>query len=123
MKFLLDVHIAAAIGRVLADKGHDVVSASAAHADWTDARLLQLAVDEDRVIVTEDRDFSNLIYRDDAAMPPAVLYLRCGPAEQLAMVERVLLVVANTTIHGHMVVIRRSSIRHRRLPQKSIDNG
>ena len=116
MKFLLDVHVAASMGRALADRGHDVLRASEAHADWSDAQLLRLAADEDRIIITEDRDFSNLIYRDKALLPPAVLYLRCGPAEQPAMVERVLLVVANTTIRGHMVVIRRTSIRHRPLP-------
>ncbi|HEX9965005.1 MAG TPA: DUF5615 family PIN-like protein [Allosphingosinicella sp.] len=62
MRFLLDVHIANAIARALEAEGHDVVRAAVAHATWSDPDLLTLAVREDRIIVTEDSDFSDLIY-------------------------------------------------------------
>ncbi len=123
MRFLLDVHIATSIARVLTDSGHDVVRASDRYADWSDVLLLDLAVREDRVMITEDRDFSDLIYRDGAAPPPAILYLRFDPTSQPRMAERVLLVLENTIIDGHMVVIQRTSVRSRPLPGESNDNG
>ena len=110
--------MAASVGRALIQQGHDVLSAVDAHADWEDADLLSLAVMEGRILVTEDRDFSDMIYRDAAASPPAVIYLRCGAADQPAMAERLLLVLANTTIDGHMVVMQRTNVRHRPLPEK-----
>ena len=123
MRFLLDVHIASRIGRALTQHGHDVLSAVVAHATWSDADLLALAVTDDRVIVTEDRDFSDLIFRDTAPPPPAVIYLRFGVADQPGMVERLLLVLANTTIDNHMIVIRRTSVRSRVLPEKQARHG
>ena len=123
MKFLLDVHIAASIGRALGAWGHDVVRASDGYADWSDTALLDLARRDRRVVVTEDRDFSDLVYRHGVEPPPSILYLRFSPAEQPAMVERVLLVLANTPIEGNMVVIQPTSVRLRPLPQKSNDNG
>ncbi len=122
MRFLLDVHIAASIGRLLAAEGHDVLSAADAHAGWSDRQLLELAIREDRILVTEDRDFSDLVYRDGHNPPRAILYLRYGPADQPDMADRVKLVLVNTVIDGHMVVIQRTSVRHRPLPESN-DNG
>ena len=123
MWFLLDVYIGSCIGRALSQHGHDVLSAVVAHANWSDADLLALAVAEGRVIVTEYRDFSDLIYRDAATPPPAILYLRSGAADQPLMAERLLLVLANVRIDGHMVVIQRDSVRSRPLPEKQAHNG
>ena len=123
MRFLLDVHIATSVARALVDTGHDVTCASDRHGTASDAFLLDLAVREKRIIVTEDRDFSDLIYRDGASPPSAVLYLRFDPTIQPDMVERVLLVLENTTIDGYMVVIQRTSVRYRPLPGKTNDNG
>ena len=123
MRFLLDVHIATYIARALADKGHDVVRASERHATASDASLLDLAVREGRIVVTEDRDFSDLVYRDGAPPPPALLYLRVDPADQPVLAERILLVLENATINGHMVVIQRTSVRYRPLPGESDHHG
>ena len=82
-----------------------------------------MAVSERRIVVTEDRDFSDLVYRDGVVPPPAILYLRCGPDVQSSMIETLLLVLANTDIEGHMVVVRRNTIRLRPLPSESNDNG
>ena len=123
MRFLLDVHIASSIGAALTAHGHDVLSAVVAHAAWSDADLLALAVAEDRVIVTDDRDFSDLIYRDAAAPPPAIVYLRCRAADQPDMAERLLLVLANVRVDNHMVVVQRTNVRSRPLPEKQSSHG
>jgi len=41
----------------LIDRGHDVLSAREGYADATDQALLDMAWREDRVLVTEDKDF------------------------------------------------------------------
>ena len=123
MKFLLDVHVGTSIAKALEANGHDVLRAMEDHANWSDAALLRLAVIEARTIITEDRDFSDLVFRHGEPAPPCILYLRCKPAEQPRMAERVLLVLANVTLQGHMVVIRPASFRLRPFPKREEDNG
>nr|WP_295374475.1 DUF5615 family PIN-like protein [uncultured Sphingosinicella sp.] len=116
MKFLLDVHIGTSIARALGARGHDVVRAADAHGDWSDADLLRFAVEDNRILVTEVRDFSDLIFRRGAFAPVSVLYLRCAPEEQPLMADRILLVLENVQLEGHMVVIRPASFRLRPFP-------
>jgi predicted nuclease of predicted toxin-antitoxin system len=116
LKFLLDAHIATAIARALAAAGHDVVRAAVDHATWSDLELLALAVREERVIVTQDSDFSDLIYAWGNPPPPAIIYIRCEPDAQPAMASRVMETLASDRLNRHMAVIRPSSSRYRPLP-------
>lgn len=122
MKFLLDVHIANAIARALEGGGHDVVRAAVNHATWSDCDLLALAVREDRIIVTEDSDFSDLIYAFGMPPPPAIIYIRCEPENQPTMATRVIDTLASGRLNRHMAVIRPSSSRYRPLPRESDSN-
>jgi predicted nuclease of predicted toxin-antitoxin system len=118
LRFLLDVHIATSIAQALVSRGRDVLPAATDHAERSDADLLALAVDEDRVLVTEDRDFSDL--RQGAAAPPSVLYLRCPPEQQPLMADRILLVLENVRLKNQMVVIRPASFRLRPFPNSKV---
>ncbi len=63
MKFLLDVCIASRLlHTTLADLGHDVLSARDGYANASDQELLELAYRENRVLVTEDKDFGELVF-------------------------------------------------------------
>ncbi|MEA3018198.1 MAG: hypothetical protein QOI38_2920 [Sphingomonadales bacterium] len=123
MRFLLDVHIAKAIASALETEGHDVVRAAIDHATWSDADLLALAVREERIIVTEDSDFSDLIYALGMPPPPAIIYIRCEPEKQPAMARRVIDTLASGRLNRHMAVIRPSSSRYRPLPPESDSNA
>jgi len=67
MRFLVDNCVPASVGRWLAEHGHDVRLVSEMRRDPGDAVLLQMAADEQRVMLTNDTDFGVLIFRD--AMP------------------------------------------------------
>jgi predicted nuclease of predicted toxin-antitoxin system len=122
LKFLLDVHIGMAIARALEAQGYHVLRAALAHATWTDEDLLALAVREELVIVTEDSDFSDLVYAQGAPPPPAIVYIRCEPAAQPNMVDRIVETLASGRLEGHMAVIRPASSRYRPLPEVSSSN-
>ncbi|MYA88265.1 MAG: toxin-antitoxin system, toxin component, PIN family protein [Boseongicola sp. SB0662_bin_57] len=63
MKFLLDVCVASRILHdTLAKLGHDVLSARDELADASDKTLLDVAYREGRVLVTEDKDFGELVF-------------------------------------------------------------
>lgn len=61
MKFVVDAQLPAKLSRLLAEAGHDSVHTSQLPEGnrTTDATLADLADDEDRVVITKDRDFRN----------------------------------------------------------------
>ena len=63
MRFLLDACVASRVlHRTLADLGYDVLSARDGYANASDEALLALAYREERVLVTEDKDFGELVF-------------------------------------------------------------
>ena len=63
MKFLFDVCASSrALRMLLTDLGHDVLSASEVDPRASDDVLLALAMQEERVLVTEDKDFGELVF-------------------------------------------------------------
>ncbi len=63
MKFLLDVCVSScALQTFLAGQGHDVLSAVAVDPKGSDEQFMPLALQDDRVLVTEDKDFGELIF-------------------------------------------------------------
>jgi predicted nuclease of predicted toxin-antitoxin system len=64
MKFLLDVCASSrALRTLLTDLGHDVLSALDRDPRASDEALLGLAMQEARVLITEDKDFGELVER------------------------------------------------------------
>jgi predicted nuclease of predicted toxin-antitoxin system len=66
MRFLLDQDVYAVTSRFLKSLGHDVVSAAEiGHARSADIELLYIAHDQERIFVTRDRDFGQLVFVAD----------------------------------------------------------
>lgn len=61
-KFLANENFPKSIVTWLRDQGHDVVHAAEDLVGETDKKLLQLARAEDRILLTFDRDFGELIF-------------------------------------------------------------
>ncbi len=64
MCILADTNIVSQAVRCLRYAGHDVVYVAEFATDPGDETLLAQAVQENRVILTKDHDFSTLVYRD-----------------------------------------------------------
>ena len=63
MRFLLDVCAASrAMHGLLASLGHDVVSALDTDPRASDETLLALSLQDLRVLITEDKDFGELVF-------------------------------------------------------------
>lgn len=63
MKFLADECCDASLVEALRQDGHDVVYAVESLRGATDDELLARAFSEQRLLVTEDKDFGELVYR------------------------------------------------------------
>ncbi len=62
MKFLADWCAGRRLAEWLRNNGHDVIEAYTLGPDPGDRSLLQLAAADDRILITTDKDFGELIY-------------------------------------------------------------
>lgn len=64
MRFLVDECTGPIVARWLDAQGHEVFSAFDQSRGAADTELLERAIAEDRILVTNDRDFGEMIFRD-----------------------------------------------------------
>lgn len=116
MRLLADENIAAPLVRMLRKQGFDVDYVAELQPGLSDDGVLALAVRERRPILTEDRDFGELVFRQKRDVP-GVIMLRL-PAAERAHWPRVvaLLQLHEKKLPGSYVVIDSKRLRMRPLP-------
>lgn len=118
MRLICDANIGSRLANAFTAAGHDVVrSIHVLSQSAADADILALAVFEQRVLVTCDSDFGELIFLQQQAPPPAVIYVQFEPADVTDIVPRILPFLIREDIVGHMVVIGRTADRMTAFPK------
>jgi predicted nuclease of predicted toxin-antitoxin system len=74
MRFLADESCDANISRALQEAGHDVVLVSRISPRADDASLVDLARNENRLLLTEDKDFGQLFFASNLASNGVILF-------------------------------------------------
>jgi predicted nuclease of predicted toxin-antitoxin system len=119
MKFLLDMPVSASLLDVLQTFGHESVRAHQIGQDRaTDRALLALARREERIIVTADLDFPQMLALS-AAEGPGLILFRGGnysDVEMAELLERVLVQVRAEDLERSVCVVDKRRIRITRLP-------
>ena len=95
-------------------KGHDVVSALTVDPKASDERLLALAFQEDRVLLTEDRDFGELVFVRKLPHGPIVRLVELSVDEQIAGMGELLQRDSRELEGAVIVTVTRGCIRIRR---------
>jgi len=104
--------------RNLRSAGIDITSVAEIAPGAPDSEVLGIARREQRILLTFDRDFGELIYRKAEPAPPGVVFLRFipdGPGEAAAVV-RDLLGRAEIRLLDRFTVVTRDEVRQRPLP-------
>jgi predicted nuclease of predicted toxin-antitoxin system len=114
LRFLVDVNVGLAVVRSLQESGHDVIFVG--DLDWRmrDLDILSLAAKEQRIILTMDPDFGELIYLSQ--QPHAgVLFLRMPGADRRQKVSVVQEITERygDQLPGHFCVYRQGRLRIR----------
>lgn len=79
MRFLLDQNLSPLLVELLAHLGHDAVHVrQLGMSRASDAEIMATARDDNRVVVSGDTDFGELLARTNAASPSLVLFRRQG---------------------------------------------
>ena len=96
--------------------GHDVIYIKEIAAGADDATVLQMAADQDRILITDDKDFGELVVR--LGLPAyGILFLRMNPADSAVKLDRLREVIAThgDRFRGSLAVVDEAKVRFRPL--------
>ena len=118
IRVLADENVPRVSVRHLRAAGYDIASIAEIAPGASDSDVLQIARNEQRILVTFDRDFGELIYRKAEPAPSGVVFLRFIPhsPEEAAAVVRDLLSRAEIKLSDRFTVVTRDEVRQRPLP-------
>lgn len=117
MRFLADESCDFAIVRILRKAGHDVLAVAESFSGAPDSEVIKLAVSQKRIVLTEDKDFGQLVYAH-GQKTLGVIFLRFPfSAREIIAKEVVLLVKAQKErLIGSFVVVQPGKIRISQIP-------
>ena len=114
MKFLVDECAGASVVDCLRDAGHDVVAVAEVMPQADDEQILEHAVLETRILVTNDKDFGEMIYRSGRAHRGVLLLrLQDERSENKVWVTKVVLARVGERLQNCYTVATESAIRVR----------
>ncbi len=115
MRFVVDECTGSAVAVWLVEQEHDVYAVSLSSPGWKDTDVLAKAVAERRIVITNDRDFGELIFKN--RLPhEGVIYLRLSDetSQNKIAVLRRLLAAENIIInHDTFFTVTEDSVRVR----------
>jgi predicted nuclease of predicted toxin-antitoxin system len=114
MKFLLDVCCSShSFRRILVKLGHDVRLVSEADPRASDETVLAMAHEEGCIVITEDKDFGELIAVQRRPHSGIIRFLELSVSGQVAAMQEVMTQHQNELESGSIIVVTRSRIRVR----------
>jgi predicted nuclease of predicted toxin-antitoxin system len=117
MRFAIDACVPEQLADALRSAGADVVSAAGRPA-MPDNEVLGGAVARDRVLITSDKDFGDLVFRDGEAAIGIVL-IRFDPTSHAAVSDTAQRIVALPNAgRGAFTVLERNAERSRPMPDR-----
>ncbi len=116
-KFLANENIPLATIFRLRKEGFDIASIGLDATSITDREVIRIAGDENRTIITFDRDYGELIYKHGFRPPAGVIYLRMQNYQPEEPAELLLKLLNNPNIEfaGLFTVADERSIRQRKI--------
>ena len=115
MQFVTDENVEPAIDQWLRTLGHDVLSIRDSFAGIDDDEVLKHASESGRVLITYDRDFGEMVYRQ-GMMHNGIVLLRmssCSVPVRLAHLQSVWPLVCDRLI-GAFIVVADNRLRIRK---------
>jgi predicted nuclease of predicted toxin-antitoxin system len=114
MRFIIDESAGIAVVQYLRGAGHDVLAVAEATPQIDDSIILAQAVNETRILVTNDKDFGELVYRSRQPHCGIVLFrLQDESAANRVHVMAALLSQYEARLPAHFTVVTEASVRIR----------
>jgi predicted nuclease of predicted toxin-antitoxin system len=116
LRWLADECVDAALVAELRHLGYDVTYVAEQSAGLADPEVLKQAREGNRLLLTEDKDFGDLVFRSRLAVPGVVL-LRLSPEDRHLKWDRLKIVIEQfgAGLDGRYVVVEKTRMRSRPL--------
>ncbi len=117
MLFLLaDENVPFASYKYLLAEGYDIKHIAVDNASIEDAEVIEIAIEEDRIIITFDSDFGELVFKT-GYQPKGIIFFRWKTFTPKAPGEYLHQLIQDRTIsfEGYFTVIDEHQIRQRRI--------
>jgi predicted nuclease of predicted toxin-antitoxin system len=116
VRWLVDECVDAALAVLLRELGHDVIYMSDVAPRATDTEVMARPYSEDRILLTEDKDFGDLVFRQ-ARPVPGIVFLRINSARRSLKATRLRAAIDRfgETLFGRYMVIEEARFRSRPL--------
>jgi len=125
VRFLLDECLKSQLKDILRHSGHDAIHVTDLGLQGEpDEQIMAAACRDDRVLLSADTDFGELLVKSGAELPSVVLFRRGrrSPIDQATILLDNLDAISNDLISGAIVVFSDDRLRIRALPiQKNND--
>lgn len=116
MKFLADENIPRKVVDLISEQWHDIQWIKTFFPKSSDDRILSLAEADERIILTFDRDFGQLVYEKKLLTKQGIIYFRLNGLSPSKMAEAVIEVLNSKMIFsGYFTVVTKTRIRQTRL--------
>ncbi|MBC7190297.1 DUF5615 family PIN-like protein [Candidatus Aerophobetes bacterium] len=112
MKFLADVNVEKPVIESLLENGYDVKWIPDYDCQMSDETLLNLANNEKRILITNDKDFGELIFLQKKLSMGIILFRVKGhpSREKIRLIKLLLEKYKNKLLH-HYVIVSKNKIR------------
>lgn len=117
MKFLVDESVEYRVALDLKEKGFDIISVASDFPSLKDKRVLSKANKEGRILMTNDKDFGELIFRQKLPHKGVIL-LRLPDETSQAKIEKLNFLLKNyeSKLENNFVVVTKDRVRIRKKP-------
>lgn len=106
LKFLADENLGIQVPVLLRSLGFDIISIAENHHGISDIQVLKLANTQDRILITLDKDFGELVFKE-GLIHPGIIFLRLKDESirsKMHVLKRIL--KSNKNYYGKFTVIR-----------------
>lgn len=112
MRFLADINITQSVITRLKENNHDVLDLKKINLRIPDAKIIKLARDQNRVILTHDKDFEYLFRELSSRVGIILIRLKKqNPDHHFTKLNAVLENQAETTIKTSLVIVAEDNVR------------
>ncbi len=120
MRILADENIGRGVIRALRAVGYDVLSVLESKPGLSDTEVLSMAQAQERVVITQDKDFGELAVRGGLPARSGIVLLRLRQGRPQDDAQRILAILTSRDDwSGHFSVVDDDKIRMRVLPPPS----
>lgn len=116
MKYLANENVPFSSITYLKSKGFDVKAIGVDDSGITDEQVMQIAIDENRTIITYDSDYGELIFKHGYKPQAGVIFIRVQPTEPLetAKILEDLISQKTVSLEHTLTVIDSNTIRQKK---------